>query len=1596
MMTKKKNLLAIMLASMLAIFVFGAAGVFADTDISSGTAAWADGKYVAKGNVTISEPVVVSGDVTLVLENGCELTCSQGIQVPKGASLTIKGEGKLMATGKDNAAGIGGADDGTDKANGVNGKITIEGGTITAQGGKYGAGIGGANDVNGDITINGGTITAAGGENAAGIGGGNVAVPKNGNNDFTNHPDSDTKYDIGDAITINGGDITATGGTGGGAGIGGGYQNCPSSIKIEKTRKVTATGTYGAGIGGGCYADGKEITIRNAGTLTANVTGDGAGIGGGKMGTFGNITIESTDVDSNGGGGSAGIGSSSFATKNARTTVAYGGDITITGGTLDSTGGNHGGAGIGAGYLSDCKNITLDGVTIKEIKGGSAGAGIGGGFRNTYISRGKNDNCANITINNCKMSSDHNPSEYAITGGESAAGIGGGYLCLTGDIRISGSSLSVKGGTCSAGIGGGSLAGVGKAPNNGKITIIGSENGKSGEIKAVGEGGAGIGGGYNNSYSEIDISNLNTVTATGAEYSAGIGGGPFKSGGDISITNCGEVTATGNLYGAGIGGGHGAVTGNIKLSDIDIVKATGGSCAAGIGGGKVATSEISGYAVGSITITNSEIDAEGTNEGAGIGGGGGGECKGITINCKDKNIKAVSTGNGAGIGGGAAGGCGIVNINNGTVYAKSSSGGAGIGNGANHPIISGHDTSSETCEINIMDGTITAIGASGAAGIGSGAKGGGDDFYGSITISGGTIYAYGNGYDGDSQSYKHDYSDPNNNNSGAGIGGGSCQEGWTTTITGGTVNAYGGSYSAGIGGGQNKSSGKIVIGEAAEGKEPVVNAYGGFSAAGIGTGAYVNSTKIAGNDEELPQLRCSITINSGTVKAVGGNQGAGIGGGSVSAVKNITINGGDITAVGRAQYYKDNYGESYVSGAGIGTGPYWKYTDSEGSTIKITGGTIKAYGGKFEDKDEYHQACGIGGGTGNAVSSIQISGGDITAVGGDQSAGIGAGCWFDQNGTYNTEISITAPEKDNVPKVKATGGSSAAGIGSGQGSRVSDIYISGGDVKATGGDYGAGIGTGRLFKGNCGQIVVRGGTVQAFAGEGIGYNKKRADAIGKGADNAENSGNDNSGSFSFSTGKNGCAVIVAKSITGVTDGSTSGLSGIYVPDKETRGQIWSHSVDVTTPEYLPAGYNVDVIYKDDKDDDHVTFSVGREYFRNYGTFYVYGTYYNLNENDLTNVDNGKVIYMIESIDVTDADRMKYKAGDNLSLDGMQVNVKFKDDKGETGNIAWNSPVLKGFTENPADGQTLHSSDNGRHIAVSFPTHEETFTGQTPSGLEITSDAVPADSFTVRYKANGGAGEMISQTAKRGESVTISKNQFTRLGYEFAGWNTMADGTGTSYQPGSKLKADSDVTLYAQWVKSSPTITKKPFMVLKAQPRGSHTEKLTWTRVKGADGYDLYYAKCSRKLKWMKTFKSWKTRTYYKEGLKKGVAYKYKIKAYKMVNGRKKYVCSAIAAHAVAGGYNKKYTDAASIKAAKKRITLKVGKSTTVSAKQTKLKKSRRYLTTAHANYFRYRSTDPSIAKVNSKGKVTAKAKGKCRICIQAQNGLADFITIKVK
>ncbi len=74
--------------------------------------------------------------------------------------------------------------------------------------------------------------------------------------------------------------------------------------------------------------------------------------------------------------------------------------------------------------------------------------------------------------------------------------------------------------------------------------------------------------------------------------------------------------------------------------------------------------------------------------------------------------------------------------------------------------------------------------------------------------------------------------------------------------------------------------------------------------------------------------------------------------------------------------------------------------------------------------------------------------------------------------------------------------------------------------------------------------------------------------------------------------------------------------------------------------------------------------------------------------------------------------------------------------------------------------------------------------------------------TIVYNANGGSGSMTATRLYYDSELPLNKNLFTRTGYEFAGWNTRADGKGASYPDQKQVKnlitTTGTVTLYAQW------------------------------------------------------------------------------------------------------------------------------------------------------------------------------------------------------
>lgn len=74
-------------------------------------------------------------------------------------------------------------------------------------------------------------------------------------------------------------------------------------------------------------------------------------------------------------------------------------------------------------------------------------------------------------------------------------------------------------------------------------------------------------------------------------------------------------------------------------------------------------------------------------------------------------------------------------------------------------------------------------------------------------------------------------------------------------------------------------------------------------------------------------------------------------------------------------------------------------------------------------------------------------------------------------------------------------------------------------------------------------------------------------------------------------------------------------------------------------------------------------------------------------------------------------------------------------------------------------------------------------------------------YTITTNANGGTGTPADTiTAQRDAKVIAPANTFTRSGYDFDGWNTVANGSGAVISPGATLPATGDTVLYAQWVK----------------------------------------------------------------------------------------------------------------------------------------------------------------------------------------------------
>lgn len=187
--------------------------------------------------------------------------------------------------------------------------------------------------------------------------------------------------------------------------------------------------------------------------------------------------------------------------------------------------------------------------------------------------------------------------------------------------------------------------------------------------------------------------------------------------------------------------------------------------------------------------------------------------------------------------------------------------------------------------------------------------------------------------------------------------------------------------------------------------------------------------------------------------------------------------------------------------------------------------------------------------------------------------------------------------------------------------------------------------------------------------------------------------------------------------------------------------------------------------------------------------------------------------------------------------------------------------------------------------------------------------------------------------------------------------------------------------------------------MKKNKQGKETTcQLTWNAIPGADGYLVYGAKCntankSYPMKRLALLKGNGTLSFTQKALKQNQSYKYLVKAYRMVEGKREIIALSYVVRTYAGDKASIYGNPVKVTVKKSDITVKLGKTVQIEAvvQLPKGKKKKK-----QGPEKRYISTDKSIAWVTTTGKIKAKKKGKCYVYVIAQNGVRKKIKVVVR
>lgn len=309
-----------------------------------------------------------------------------------------------------------------------------------------------------------------------------------------------------------------------------------------------------------------------------------------------------------------------------------------------------------------------------------------------------------------------------------------------------------------------------------------------------------------------------------------------------------------------------------------------------------------------------------------------------------------------------------------------------------------------------------------------------------------------------------------------------------------------------------------------------------------------------------------------------------------------------------------------------------------------------------------------------------------------------------------------------------------------------------------------------------------------------------------------------------------------------------------------------------------------------------------------------------------------------------------------------------------------------ITADEKDGQSFSGwrvSQGGVTLANS---KSKTTTFTMPS-TQVVLEAL----YSNGASADNGSGNTgtTNTSGSTGGTNTGSANSDTANSGGSAGSNSNSGGTANAAPLSQKTIAKNsktlDISAKAVWSSSN------------------NAWKITWNSVSGAAGYDVLVAQGSDSLKLDASSPSLSgnssTTAYIKtfggKAIDKSKTYKFRIKAYRVVNNGKDYIGTSRPLY-VAGPNNKTYTNIKVVKPVKKTLKIKKGKTAKIQTAIKKQKSSKKLMSNSAGKKFNYISSDTSIATVSNTGKVRGVKKGTCTIYVVAQNGIRTTVKIKVK